>query len=119
MEQRSSALAAGGVLAIAAGTLVGRLLAGEMWSAGSIGYPLLLSVPGVWLVSRAAGAAAGLISLAAFALATALIGLDVVDSARREVVVTGWCVALVGVIGLQSLVAVATRIPNSEEAGQR
>lgn len=115
MENESRAgVVVGAVLLIGLGIGTGCALAGEAWSAGAIGFPLLLSLPGLWLLARAASWAANTTSLVALALAVALIGLDVGDSARTEVVIVGWVLAVASVLGLLALVAVSCDATGSD-----
>lgn len=102
-------LAVGGCVAIGLGIVAGSYLAAETWTPGAIGFPLLLSLPGIWLLLRALGRAALNTLLAGTAAALALIGLDVVDSARTAVVVGGWSLAIISATGLFALAAVQRR----------
>lgn len=86
-------LVAAGAVALGLAVVGGQYLAAEAWSAGALGFPLLLALPGLWMVLRAFGAETARLVAGAAALAVMLLGLDVVDSARREVVVAGWLIA--------------------------
>ena len=112
-----------GVLAVLVGLMVGWWLAAEPASPGAIGFPLLLSLPGQWLLLRGAGIPPGRALGAGLATGMGLLGLDVVDSARTEVRAGGWVTAAVGTAAVLALAArsrpAGLQDPRGEVAGHR
>jgi hypothetical protein len=98
-----------GAVAAGAGVSAGAWLAGESWSPGAVGFPLLLALPGLSLMASAFRTLPGRYPTAVTALAVALLGLDVTDSARDTVATAGFCLALAAV--LVAMLALVWRRP--------
>lgn len=94
MQTQRAVVMVSGVLAIAAAVVVGSSLAAEAWTPGSLGFPLFLALPGLGLIAYALRRLEWSRLLAVGCMATMLLGLDVTDSVRREVVNGGYAVAL-------------------------
>ncbi len=96
MSVRRMLLFGSGAAGFGLGIALGAYLAAEAWTPGTVGYPLLLATPGLALMAKATGTLMGRHLVAVTALALALLGLDVTDSARGSVVVAGYCVLVLG-----------------------
>lgn len=95
-----------GALAVGLAFVAGQFLAVEAWSPGALGFPLLLALPGLWVLLQAFDAGSARVLGGAAALAFMLLGLDVADSSRFGVVFGGWLMAGAGVLVMLACLAV-------------
>lgn len=113
LERRTTVertLALAGAASVGAAVLLAGYLAADSWTAGAVGFWLLLALPGLALVVRSTGIISATWLLPLMPVAFILLGLDVTDSARPGVVLAGYAVAvLAGVAALAATVMLHKR----------
>ena len=103
-------LAVAGAGLVAAAFAVARVLAAEAWSPGAVGFWLVVALPGLLLLAKTSTLVEPQRLAPLLPFAFVLLGLDVTDSARRSVAISGYVVATVAWLAvLATLVALCRR----------